>query len=84
MINLQMITKCAGVLSVSDNFKKTNQNQWNNCIIYDMGFHSATNKHLFEETEYFILLRFLDNSHWELFYDRNDNCETFSTKTKKQ
>ena len=44
-----------------------------------MGYHIATNKHLFEETEHFVLRRFLDNSHWELFYDRNDNCAIFST-----
>ena len=49
-----------------------------------MGFHSATNKYLFGETEYFILVRFLDNSHWELFFDRNDNCAIFSTKEKKK
>ena len=80
MIILQLVTKYVGVLSISDNFKNINQNQWNNCIISDMGFHIATNKYLFEETEYFILLKFLDNSHWELFYDRNDNCAIFSTK----
>ena len=63
MINLPLVTKCVGVLSVSDNSKSINQNQWNNCIISDMGYHIATNKYLFEETEYFILLKFLDNSH---------------------
>ena len=80
MINLPLITKCVGVLSVYDNSKNINQNQWKNCIISDMGYHSITYEHLFEETECFILLRFLDNSHWELFYDRNDNCAIFSTK----
>ena len=80
MINLQLVKKCVGVLSISDNFKNINQNQCNNCIIFDMRYHSATNEHLFVEIEYFILLRFLDNSHWELFYDRNDNCAIFSTK----
>ena len=44
-----------------------------------MGYHSMTNKYLFEEAEYFILLRFLDNSHWKLFYDRNNNRAIFST-----
>ena len=52
MINVQIITKCVGVITVSDNSKNINQNQWNTCIISDMGFHSATNKHLFEDTEY--------------------------------
>ena len=41
MINLLLIT-CVGVLSVYDNSKNTNQNQWNNCIISDMGYHSMT------------------------------------------
>ena len=80
MINLQLISKCVGVFSVFDNSKNINQNQWNNCVISDMGYHSATNKHLFEETEHFILLRFLENSHRGLFYDRNSNCAIFSTK----
>ena len=80
MINLQLITKCVGVLNVSDNSKHINQNQWNNCIKSEMGYHITTNKHLFVETEYFILLRFLDNSNLKLFYDRNDNCAIFSTK----
>ena len=75
MINLQLVTKCVGVLSVSDNSKNVNQNHWNNCIISDMGYYSITIKHLFVETEYFILLRFL-----ELFYDRNDNRAIFSTR----
>ena len=50
MINLQLVTKFVGVLSVSDNSKNLNQNQWNNYIISHMGFHSITNKHLFAET----------------------------------
>ena len=65
MISLPMITKCASILSVSDNSKNIIENQWYNYILSDMGYHSATNKYLFEETEYFILLRFLDNSHQE-------------------
>ena len=80
MINLQLISKCVGVFSVFDNSKNINQNQWNNCIMSDMGYHSMTSKYLFKETNYFILLRFLDNSHWELFYDRNDNRAIFLTK----
>ena len=83
MKNLPMITKCVGVLSVSDNSKIINKYQLNNCIISDMGYHSATNKHLFEQIEYFVLLQFLDNSHWEVFYDRNANCTIFFTKKKQ-
>ena len=64
MINLHLVIKCINVLSVSMN---VNQNQWYNCILSDMGYHSATNKHLFEEIEYFVLVRFFDKSHWELF-----------------
>ena len=79
MINLPLIAS-VGVLCVYDNSKNINQNRWSNCIISDMGYHSMTNKHLFIEADYFILLRFLDNSHWELFYDRNDNRAIFSTK----
>ena len=79
MMNLPLIA-CVSVLCVYDNSKNINQNQWSNCIISDMGYHSMTTKHLFKETDYFILLRFLDNSHWELFYDRNDNHAIFSTK----
>ena len=79
MINLPLIT-CVGVLSVYGNSKNINQNQWNNCIISDMGYHSMTTKHLFKETDHFILLRFLDNSHWDLFDDRNDNRAIFLTK----
>ena len=74
MINLPLVTKCVGVLSVSDNSKSMNQNQWNNCIISDMGYHIATNKHLSVEIEYV-----LDNSCWELLYNRNNNCAIFST-----
>ena len=80
MINLPLITTYVGVCSVHDNSKNINQNQWKNCIISDIGYHSMTNNHLFKETDYFILLRFLDNSHWELFFDRNDIHAIFSTK----
>ena len=79
MMNLPQIAS-VGVLCVYDNSKNINQNQWSKCIIFDMGYHSMTNKHLFDEADYFILLRFLDNSHWELFYDRNDNREIFLSK----
>ena len=79
MINLPLIASI-GVLCVYDNSKNINQNRWSNCIISDMGYHAMTNKHLFSEADYFILLRFLDNSHWELFYDRNSNRAIFSTK----
>ena len=79
MINLPLVTKYVGDLSVYDNSKNINQNRWNNCIISDMEYHSITRKQLFEETEFFILLRFLDNSLWELFYDSNDNHAIFST-----
>ena len=82
MTNLQLITKSVCVLSVSDNSKNINQNQWNNCIISDMGYHSATKSIFLKKTEYFILLRFLDNYHWVLFYGRNDNRTFFSTKEK--
>ena len=64
IINLPLVSKCVGVLSISDNSKNINKKK---SFISDMGHHSITNKHLFVETEYFILLRFLDNSHWELF-----------------
>ena len=79
-MNLPLIITCVGFLSVYDNSKNINQYRWNNCIISDMGYHSTTNKHLLKEMDYFILLRFLGNSHWELFYDRNDNRAIFSTK----
>ena len=62
--------------------KNINQNQWNNCIISDMRYYSARDQHLFVQIEYFILLRFLDNSHWKLFYDRNEHAN-FSTKKQK-
>ena len=78
MINLPLVTKCVGVFGVHENSKNINQNQWSNCIISDMGYHSIINK--FVETEYFILLRFLDNYHWELFYGRNDNGAIFSIR----
>ena len=57
MINLQMVATCVCLLSISDNSKNINQNQWNVCISSDKGYHSATNKHRFVETKYFILLR---------------------------
>ena len=79
MINLPLIA-CVGVLCIYDKSKNINQNQWSNCVISDMGYHSMTSKHLFKEMDYFILLSFLDNTHWELFYDRNDNCAIFSTR----
>ena len=81
MINLPLVTKCVGVLSVYDISKNINQNQWKYCIISDTEYHSIINKHPFVETEYFIFLRFLDNSHWELFYHRNDNRTIFLTKS---
>ena len=49
-----------------------------------MGYHSATKMYLFVEAEYFSLVRFLDNSHWELIYDRNDSRAIFSPKKQKK
>ncbi|MGB1151105.1 MAG: hypothetical protein ACPG9P_05875, partial [Candidatus Pseudothioglobus sp.] len=48
--------------------------------INDLGFYTDTKKHLFQECDRFILIRFVGGEHFELFYNRQKYEATFSTK----
>ena len=49
-------------------------------MISDLEFYSDTNKHLLEVCDRCIFIRYLHNSHYEIYYNRKSYEATFSTK----
>ena len=70
-----------GALIVNDRYSKLVANQHLSSEIHDNGYCMMfkDKKHVMKECEYFILLRHLDDCHYEVMYDRNNCTAIFPT-----
>ena len=79
-INLLLITNnIVGCILVSDKMDPSTNVQ-DSCSISDGGFYTKTKKHLFKECEYFIILRHVNDNHYDYFFDRLNKIAIFPSK----
>ena len=68
----------AAVVIDSEGTFLSNNSQFGN--VHDTGFFRETGKHMLHDCDRFILIRFRDGEHYEIYYNRNTYEATFSTK----
>ena len=71
-----------GVLMTSEN--QMTKADHNSCAINDFGYYQYYKEHMFQVCSHFALLRNIDSTHYEIFYDKLSRRATFpvsSTKT---
>ena len=79
-INLLLITNnIVGCILVSDKMDPS-KNVQDSCSISDGGYYTKTKKHLLKECEYFIILRHVNDNHYDYFFDRHNKIAIFPSK----
>ena len=68
----------AAVVIDSEGTFLSNNSQFGN--VHDTGFFRETGKHMLHDCDRFILIRFRDGEHYEIYDNRNTYEATFSTK----
>ena len=72
-----------GVIFVLESSRQIQTNSFDE-IVTDLGYYALYEKHILKEAKYFIFLRYVDQEHFDFFYDRRTKNAMFEANDSQE